>query len=228
MRFYNFLNELSSKFGSGVTFFDIDETIFSTTAKILVLDKNTKKIKRKLSNREFNTYKLKPDEMFDFKEFRDASLFYRESKPIDKTITRLNRMIRMLKQNDRQSSIILLSARGKFDSEFTFMEKLRDHGIDTDYIKDIILVGDSGGESISNLKKQAIKNYIYTGMYRRVRLIDDDLKNLKSFLSIEKEIPDDVIEKIKKIHNIPENENFPVIQFFALQVLPSGSLKRIK
>lgn len=227
MRLYNFLNELSSLYGQGFTAIDIDETIFNTFAKIIVKDKASKKVKKELSNQEFNTYKLQPDEEFDFHQFRDASLFFKTSKPIDRTITRLNRMIRMLKQNDRNSSIILLSARGKFDSEYTFLEKLRDHGIDTNYIKDVVLVGDMKGSSISQLKKNAIKEYIYTGMYRRVRLIDDDIKNLRLFLSIEKEIPESVIEKIKKIHNIPEGENFPVIQFFALQVLPSGSLKRI-
>jgi hypothetical protein len=228
MRFLYYLNELSSTYGRGLSFFDVDLTLFDTTAKIIVKDKKTKKAKKELSNQEFNTYQLQPDEEFDFHQFRDASLFYRTSKPIDKVIVRLNRMIKMLKQNDRQSKICLLSARGKFDSEFTFMEKLRDHGIDTNMISDVILVGDEKGSSISQLKKNAIKSYVYSGMYRRVRLVDDDMKNLKLFLSLEKELPDSVIEKIKKIHNITKEESIPPIEFFALLVLPSGSLKRIK
>lgn len=226
-RFKLFLNEIKSLFGRGLTAFDIDMTLFDTKAKILVLNKKTKKVERELSNQEFNTYKLKPDEEFDFQQFRDASLFFKTSMPIKKTINRINRMIKMLKKNDRQSDIILLSARGKFDSEFTFKEKLRDHGIDTSYLENIVLVGDSGG-NISQRKKEVLMKYINTGQYRRIRLIDDDLKNLKNFLSLEKEVPNSTIEKIKKIHNVPEDEKFPVIQFFALQVLPTGTLKRIQ
>jgi hypothetical protein len=44
MKFKNFLNELSSIYGKGITFVDIDETIFRTFAKIYVIDKETKEI----------------------------------------------------------------------------------------------------------------------------------------------------------------------------------------
>ena len=34
-----------------------------------------------MSNSEFNTYKLKPGQKFDFKEFKNAKKFRNESKP---------------------------------------------------------------------------------------------------------------------------------------------------
>ena len=88
MRLSNYLlNELSSIYGKGITFVDVDEVLFNTFAKIYVI-KNDKIIK-KLSNQEFNTYKLKSGESFNYDEFRDADLFYNTSKPIIPTINRL-------------------------------------------------------------------------------------------------------------------------------------------
>jgi hypothetical protein len=58
MRLKRFMvNELASAYGKGITFIDIDETIFRTFAMINVLDKETGKVIKKLNNQEFNTYK---------------------------------------------------------------------------------------------------------------------------------------------------------------------------
>ena len=54
MRLKQHLNELASDFGKGITFIDIDETIFHTFAKIKVFKDG--KLKRELDNQEFNTY----------------------------------------------------------------------------------------------------------------------------------------------------------------------------
>jgi hypothetical protein len=70
MKFNSFLNELASQYGKGITFIDIDETIFNTFAKIYVIKDG--KVIKKLSNQEFNTYDLQDRESFDFREFRDA------------------------------------------------------------------------------------------------------------------------------------------------------------
>jgi FMN phosphatase YigB (HAD superfamily) len=50
-----------------ILLFDVDDTLIHTTAQIGVL-KNGKLLK-KITNDEFNEYKLKPGESFDFSEF---------------------------------------------------------------------------------------------------------------------------------------------------------------
>ena len=96
MRLNNYLLvELASEYGKGITFIDVDETLFHTFAKIFVKDEKTGRIIAKLSNQEFNTYKKKPGEVFDFHEFRDAKMFKKTSIPIPKTIKRIKRMLQL-------------------------------------------------------------------------------------------------------------------------------------
>lgn len=242
MRLRNFLTELASEYGKGITFIDIDETIFKTFAMIHVVNKETGNLIKKLNNQEFNTYKLKPGEEFKFHEFRNAKVFKDTSIPIPKTIERIKRMFQNIDR--RGSKVILLTARANFDDKETFLSKFREVGIPIDqiYVERVgnfsespeiykrIIKNKGMPKSVSDAKKKVIMDYISTGEYRRVRLIDDDMKNIKDFISIEKDVMnnDALLNKIKEIHDIPEDENFPVIQFFGLLVKPNGSLKRIK
>jgi FMN phosphatase YigB (HAD superfamily) len=60
--------------GSGtLTIFDIDETLFHTKAKVAVVKDG--KVVRMLDNQEFNTYKRKDGEEYDFREFKSAEVF---------------------------------------------------------------------------------------------------------------------------------------------------------
>lgn len=223
-RFFQYINELSSMYGKGITFIDIDETMFSTFAKIYVVDDNTGKVVKKLTNQEFNTHELEPGQSYDFREFRDAKKFRKTSIPIDKTIKRIKRMFQNIEH--RGSKVVLLTARGLFDNMQEFYQTFRDYGIPIDKI-DVELAGERKSGSVSQAKKQIVMDYLKSGEYRRVRLIDDDLTNLKKFLQIKKEIPQNIIDKVKKRHRIPDGEDFPVIQFYALLVQPNGSLKQI-
>lgn len=211
-------------YGKGITFIDIDETMFSTFAKIYVVDDNTGKVVKKLTNQEFNTHELEPGQSYDFREFRDAKKFRKTSIPIDKTIKRIKRMFQNIEH--RGSKVVLLTARGLFDNMQEFYQTFRDYGIPIDKI-DVELAGERKSGSVSQAKKQIVMDYLKSGEYRRVRLIDDDLTNLKKFLQIKKEIPQNIIDKVKKRHRIPDGEDFPVIQFYALLVQPNGSLKQI-
>lgn len=242
MKFYSYLNELASSYGKGITFIDIDETIFKTFAMIHVVDKETGELIKKLNNQEFNTYKLKPGEEFKFHEFRNAKVFKETSIPIPKTVNRIKRMFQNIDQ--RGSKVILLTARANFDDKETFLSKFREVGIPIDkiYVERVgnfmespeiyrrIIKNQGMPKSVSDAKKKVIMDYISTGEYRRVRLIDDDMKNIQDFISIEKDVMNNqpLLKKIKEIHNIPEDEEFPIIQFFGLLVKPNGSLKRIK
>ena len=71
----------------GLTIFDIDETMFKTKAKVKVI-KNGETIKS-LTNQEFNKYKLKSGEKFDFGEFKNAKVFNKTSTPIARMIDKV-------------------------------------------------------------------------------------------------------------------------------------------
>jgi len=223
MRLTNFLNELYSQYAKGISFLDIDETIFNTFAKIYV--KNGGKVTKKLTNKEFNTYKLQPGESFDFSEFGDSKLFHTTSKPIMPVINRIKRIFTNIERRD--SKVVLLTARSTFPDMNTFKDTFHKYNIPINNI-DIEFAGDREGHSISTKKKNIIMNYVNTCEYRRVRLIDDDMKNIRTFLSLRDEVPQSTIDGIRQKYNITSDDgNIPIIQFFGLLVLPDGKLKRI-
>ena len=63
--------------GKGLTIFDIDETLFHTKAKINI--KRDGKVVGSLNNVEYNNYKLKPGEEFDYGQFKSAKIFAKNS-----------------------------------------------------------------------------------------------------------------------------------------------------
>ena len=114
----NFKTYLTEAEGKGLTIFDIDETMFITKAKVKVV-KNGKVIK-KLDNQEFNTYKKKDGETYDFGEFKNAEVFKRTSTPIARMI---NKVKAILKNATRAGSkVIIVTARPNFDDKKTFLD----------------------------------------------------------------------------------------------------------
>jgi len=224
-RFFKFINELSSIYGKGITFIDIDETIFKTFAKIYVVDQKTGKILKKLNNQEFNTYELQPGEKFDFREFRNADLFNKTSIPIEKTVKRIKRIFKNI--NKRGSRVVLLTARSDFDNKETFLQTFRKYNIPIDNIY-VERAGNIKAGSVAAAKEQIIKKYLSTGEYRRVRLIDDDIKNVKTFLKLKKKLPSAIVDKVRAIHHIEGEESIDPIEFYGLLVQPNGSLKKIE
>lgn len=167
------------KMKTKLAFFDIDETLFHTFAKINVM-KNSKIIK-KLNNQEFNTYKLEDGESFDFTEFRNSKIFYDTSKPINHII---NLVKKYIENNDR---VIFLTAREDFEDKQIFLETFRKYGIQIDNPN--VYVERSGNlkhiKSVSDRKKEVVKKYLSEN-YSTIKMYDDDRKNLetiKSFLS---------------------------------------------
>jgi len=225
MRLRGFLNELASEYGAGITMIDLDECLFHTFAMIYVLENG--KIVEKLNNQEFNTYKLKSGQSWDFREFRSAEMFNKTSIPIPQTVKRIKRMLKGIKSTRKDSRIIFLTARSDFDNKDIFLDTFRKHGISVDDIY-VERAGNDKSGTVAEIKKKVVLRYLRSGQYRRCRMLDDDITNIKEFLKIEKELPEDIINKVKIKYNIPESEDFPVIQFFGLLVKKDGSLSRIK
>jgi len=222
-RFEKFINELSSQYGAGITFIDIDETIFKTFAKIYVMVNGA--VVKKLDNQTFNTYVLQPGESYDFREFRDAKTFRKTSIPIPKTINRIKRMFKNI--NIRESKVVFLTARSDFLDKETFLNTFRDHGIPIDKIY-VERAGNIKTGTVAEIKARIVIKYLSTGLYRRVRLIDDDVANVKGFIAIEKKLPKEIIDKVKEKYGITGEESIKPIEFYGLLVKDNGSLKRIK
>jgi hypothetical protein len=184
----------------GLTIFDIDDTLFRTTAQIKVVKDG--KIIKSLNNQEFNTYKLQPGESFDFGEFQNAEKFNRESIPIGPMIAKLKAII----NNAGDSKVIMLTARSDFDNKELFLDTFRKYGIDMDRVH-VHRAGNLSGSPSQN-KAVWIRRYLDTGDYARIRLYDDAMSNIKMFISLQQEYPD--------------------VKFFPYFVTHEGSIKTIR
>ena len=184
--------------------FDIDDTLFHTTAKVAVLKNG--KIVRELTNQEFNNYKLKPGEEFDYRQFRSAKKFKEESMPIKRMMAKA-KIILSRASKKPNSKVIIVTARDDFDDKNTFLDTFREHGFDIDKVR-VERAGKIRGDMLPAFKKVIIiRNYLNTGQFERVRLFDDSMTNLKEFLKLRKE--------------------FPEINFEAYFANPDGSVKTI-
>lgn len=189
----------------GLTIFDIDETLFHTTAQIGVLKEG--KLVKKLSNTEFNNYKLQPGESYDYKEFSDSEKFYKESQPVRKMMDKARAIVRNVEKHPK-SKVIIITARTNFNDKKKFLDTFRKHGFAIDKVR-VERAGRIEGEFIPAFKKAIIiRNYLRTRQFSRVRLFDDSMSNLKEFLKLKKE--------------------FPMVSFEAFYANPDGSIKTIK
>lgn len=182
LNFREFISEQSDR---GLTIFDIDETLFHT--KALVQIKKDGKIVRELDNREYNTYKLKPGESYDYGQFGDAELFRKTSTPIGKMVGKMKAILkRAVKKGSR---VIVVTARANFDDKDIFLDTFRAHGIDIDsaYVE---RAGNLNLGSPAKNKRFVFHKYLRSGDYKRIRLFDDSKQNLNSFMALAKQYPD--------------------------------------
>lgn len=219
------INEMSASRKAGITFFDIDETLYKTFAKIKVINQENKVVKE-LNNQQFNTYKLKDGEHFNFSEFRDASLFAKTSIPIKKTIDRVKKMLKSIHDKAKNSKIVFLTARSDFDNKHKFLQTFKKDGIDIDKIY-VERAGNINTGTISERKKNIVLKYLKSGKYLKVRMVDDDITNIKDFLSIENEVPESTYDAIRKQYK-DDSLNSNDLEFYGLLVDDNGTLKRIK
>ena len=201
--FKKFLSE-DSKLGR-LSIFDIDDTLFHTTAQIALIKDG--KVLKKLSNQEFNTYILKKGESFDFGEFKDAKKFNKESKPISRMFDRAKAILSHSVKNPL-SKVIVVTARANFDNKEVFLNTFRKYKFNIDDVRveragNIIDIA-----AAADKKFVIIHNYLKTGQFDRVSLFDDAITNLTKFL------------ELKKL--------FPKIKFEAYFVSQDGSIKLMK
>ncbi|MCL2484090.1 MAG: hypothetical protein FWD89_03090 [Firmicutes bacterium] len=183
-------------------FVDIDETVFHTTAKVMIRDKKTGKLLRELTNQEWNTYVVKPDEKPDFVEFADAVKFASESTPIEMMVALLRQWSRQMKLEPvhYDDKVVFVTARGDFDDREKFLDAFRKIGIAIDD-KKYFYVARTGNLSpdakmnglplsTAQRKKIVYLHYIMAKMPAVVEIYEDSEKNINDFMELVEEMPD--------------------------------------
>lgn len=198
--FLDFLKEEASK--TGLHVFDVDDTLFHTTAKVRVM--KGKKHVDSLSNSQYNTHKLPAGHRYDFSEFRSAEKFDTESKPNERMLTKMKKL--HAKAKTTGGKVIINTARADFDDKDKFLGTFKKHGVDIDNIH-VHRAGNLKGKgTVAEKKTSIIRDQIKKGNYSHVSLHDDSEHNLQHFLGLKKE--------------------FPHIKFNAHHVKPDGKSKR--
>jgi hypothetical protein len=170
--------------GKGLTVFDIDETLFQTKAMVKIMKDG--KLVRSIDNQEYNTYKLKPGETYDYGEFRSAEIFQNTSVPIMKMIQKAKAII--TNATKAGSKVIIVTARGNFDDKKKFLDTFRRYGIDIDNVY-VERAGNLNLGSSAKNKRFIFHKYLRGGKYERVRFFDDAMPNLTMFKSLKKKYP---------------------------------------
>ena len=179
--FTEFLTEGADK---GLTIFDIDDTLFVSKARVIVVNTNTGKTKA-LTPMEFNSYKLRKHEEYDYGEFKSAKLFYQTATPIGRMVDKAKAIIK--NATKKGSKVIIVTARANMDDKKLFIKTLESHGLP---MKDVYVerAGNMSGSSAEH-KKVIFRKYLKTGEFSRIRLFDDHKENLKALLDLKKEFP---------------------------------------
>ena len=197
----SFIQEQSNP-GGGLHVFDVDDTLFHTTAKVRVMKGD--KVVQSLSNSEYNTHELPDGHHYDYTEFRSAEKFDTESKPNERMLSKMRRLHSKVKE--RGGRVIINTARADFDDKDRFLDAFRKQNVDIDNIH-VYRAGNMKGEgTVAEKKTSIIRDQLKNGDYSHVSLHDDSEQNLNHFLALQNE--------------------FPNVKFTAHHVKPDGKSKR--
>ena len=205
INFKQYLNEATERSGS-LHVFDIDDTLFHTTAKIHVKNKAGETV-QKLSNSEYNDHKLPAGHRYDYAEFRSAGKFAKESKPIVPMIKKVKAIHNNIVNKYPNSKIIMNTARTDFNKKGKFLMTFHKHGIPIQHIHVHRAGNEKGATSPGEAKNMVLRRQLAARSYKRVAMYDDSHGNLQHFLKLRHE--------------------YPNTEFHAFHVKGNGSIQRI-
>jgi hypothetical protein len=192
--FKSFITEETK--GIGLTIFDIDETLFKTNALIRIMQDG--KVVRSLDNQQYNEYKLKPGESYDYGEFKNAQVFNDTSIPIWAMIKKARAIIN--NAVNAGSKVIIVTARADFDDKKKFLDTFRRYGIDIDNVY-VERAGNLNLGSSAKNKRFIFHKYLRGGKYARVRFFDDAMSNITMFKALQKQYPNVSFESYHVQHD---------------------------
>lgn len=153
-----------------IAIFDLDDTLFTSEAKIKVLLDG--RVVSRLTPSEYNKYVLLDNEQYDFSEFISSEIFNRTAKPIRHVIDLFMCFI------ESGTDVCIVTAREDLDNKETFLETFRNHGIDIDKAH-VHRAGNIGFGPAA--KKQVIDQLLSTQKYNSAFMFDDHKGNLEAF-----------------------------------------------
>ena len=173
--------------GKNLDLFDLDETLFHTSAKIQV--KKDDQIIKSLTNKEFNEYVLEDGEEYDFSQFRDSKFFTETSSPIRRVVdTLIERYNHNLINGGRT---VVVTARADFNDREVFLMFLESFGIpvrDTDKFF-IYRTGNATDDLSVAVRKKNLIRELLQEQFDVVTFFDDNIGNLVEFMHLSKEFP---------------------------------------
>jgi hypothetical protein len=205
IKFKDYLNEATERRGS-LHVFDIDDTLFHTTAKTHVKNRTGETV-QKLSNSEYNDHKLPAGHRYDYAEFRSAGKFAKESKPILPMIKKVKAIHNNIVDKYPNSKIIMNTARTDFNKKGKFLMTFHKHGIPIQHIHVHRAGNEPGATSPGEAKNMVLRRHLNATPYKRVALYDDSHSNLRHFLKLRHE--------------------YPHTEFHAYHAKPDGSIQRM-
>lgn len=155
---------------------DIDDTLGKTDARVMIVKDD--RIVKVLEPSEFNNYKLNVGESFDFSQFRCGKLFRETFTPINGVLEKAKSVV---KNQDKNSKSIIITARADFEDHKEFLQAFRDHGfpIDEVYVERAGNISELNPKFPAHINKGVIiKKYLKTGKWNRICMWDDHPKNL--------------------------------------------------
>ena len=200
---YSF-SEFLTEGNKGLTIFDIDDTMFTSKARVRVLNKKTNRVKE-LTPQQYNSYKLGKDEEWDYGEFKSSKIFYQTATPIARMVAKAKAIIK--NATAKGSKVIVVTARSDMDDKDLFIKTFEAHGIPMNNVY-VERAGNMSGKNSAANKSIIFRKYLKTDEYARVRLFDDHKENLDALLDLKRE--------------------FPNVEMFAYLANKNGSVKRIK
>jgi len=161
--------------------FDIDGTLFDTSARAMIKNRMFNSVRYIDQDHLEQPLQLELFEEMDFAEFRSAEIFANASVPKKNVMQQLQENI----SKHPTSKTILLTARADLDCKETFLHSLTKQGLDMSKI----YVERAGNIGLPTpiAKKSIIKKYLDQNSYAKVKMYDDQNKNLKAFLELELE-----------------------------------------
>lgn len=187
--------------------FDIDDTLFHTTAKIHVKNKAGQTV-QKLSNSEYNDHRLPAGHRYDYAEFRSAGKFAKESKPIVPMIKKVRAIHNNIVNKYPNSKIIMNTARTDFNKKGKFLMTFHKHGIPIQHIHVHRAGNEPDATSPGEAKNMVLRRHLDSHPYKRVAMYDDSHSNLQHFLNLRHE--------------------YPNTEFHAYHAKPNGSIQRMR
>lgn len=179
LKFEDFVEDKKTR---SLTVWDIDDTLFRTETKVFVV-KNSRRVET-LTPAEFNSYKLKLGEKFDFSEFSSSKVFNTTARPIYAAFETAKKMLSEFKDSP-QKKMIIITARSDLDDKKLFLNTFKKYGFDISRVR----IERAGNRYLPGAiaKAQIISEYLQKGNYAVVRMFDDATKNLQLFLELKQE-----------------------------------------